>query len=66
MRQLWTGATQVPEGLPPPCDQIIRGYRVHIIYQPIDPQEAAARRKILVEVMARSVMRSIAEKQQAE
>ena len=48
---------EVPDGLPRTTYKIIRGYRVRIVYQPLDPEEARVRRNRLAEIIARSILR---------
>ncbi len=40
---------------PPPIEQTVRGYKVRIVQQVVDPKEAGARRKAIAEVIARSL-----------
>src|SRR6185295_9025461 len=48
--------TILVEELPSPREQIIRGYRVRTVYHAIDHEEASARRRIVAEIIARSLM----------
>jgi len=48
-------------GASPTTEQVVRGYKVRTTQKPVDPEDAAARRKAISEVIARSVRRSTKE-----
>ncbi len=45
-------------GTPPPSEEVVRGYKVRTVHERIDPNDAAARRKAISDVIARSLKRS--------
>ncbi len=45
-------------GKPTTTEQVVRGYKVRTVHQPVDPDDADARRRAITEVIARSLKKS--------